>query len=127
VTEIQFHKIAPVVHVANVDAALERYRRLGFTVELDEAPRYGFADRGEVSLHLAESDAARPDSGAVVYIYVSDADALHAEWSEAGVGGKFIGPHNTTYGLREFVFIDSDGTVHRVGSPLGDRESPAAP
>jgi predicted enzyme related to lactoylglutathione lyase len=127
VTEIEFQNIAPVVHVANVDAALDRYRRLGFTVELDKEFRYGFAERGEVSLHLAESDDARPDSGAVVYIYVSDADALHTEWSGAGVGGKFIGPHNTTYGLREFVFIDSDGTVHRVGSPLGDRGAAVAP
>jgi hypothetical protein len=34
------------------------------------------------------------------------------------VEGRFIGPHDTHYGLREFVYIDPDGIVHRVGSPL---------
>jgi hypothetical protein len=36
----------------------------------------------------------------------------------AGVAGRFIEPHDTRYGLREFVYIDPDGIVHRVGSPL---------
>ncbi len=27
-------------------------------------------------------------------------------------------PHDTSYGLREFVYIDPDGIAHRVGSPL---------
>ena len=30
----------------------------------------------------------------------------------------FLGPHDTAYGLREFVYIDPDGVVHKVGSPL---------
>jgi hypothetical protein len=29
-----------------------------------------------------------------------------------------MGPHDTPYGLREFVYIDPDGIVHRAGSPL---------
>jgi len=45
-------------------------------------------------------------------------EALHAEWSSAGVDGRFIGPRNTRYGLREFVNADPDGIVHRVRSPL---------
>ena len=28
-----------------------------------------------------------------------------------------MGPHDTPYGLREFVYTDPDGVVHRVGSP----------
>jgi hypothetical protein len=39
-------------------------------------------------------------------------------WTAARVEGRFIGPHDTAYGLREFVSIDPDGIVHRVGSPL---------
>ena len=54
----------------------------------------------------------------VVTVHVSDADALHAEWAAAAVEGRFMGPHDTPYGLREFVYIDPDGIVHRVGSPL---------
>jgi hypothetical protein len=50
--------------------------------------------------------------------YVSDADALYASWSSSGVKGRLIPPHDTPYGLREFAFVDRDGTAHRVGSPL---------
>lgn len=126
--QIQFQRIAPVVNVTDLDMAMARYRRLGFVLEVDEDARYGFADRGAVSLHLAESDDADPErAGCVVYIYVSDAEALYAEWSTAGVEGRFMGPHNTPYGLREFVFTDPDGTVHRVGSPLPGTEKSAPP
>ena len=66
--------------------------------------------------------------GASCIIRVSDAEALHAEWTSAGVEGRFMGPHNTPYGLREFVYTDPDGIVHKVGSPLAPRErGPGAP
>ncbi len=55
-----------------------------------------------------------------MYVYVSDADALRADWAAAGVEGRFMGPHDTPYGLREFVYTDPDGIVHKVGSPLTD-------
>ena len=119
VSDVMFERIAPVVTVHDVEAALARYRRLGFATELDEPAHYGFAERGAVQLHLQPGDSDEPGgTGGVVYVYVSDADALHAEWTSAGVDGRFIGPHNTAYGLREFVYIDPDGIVHRVGSPL---------
>jgi hypothetical protein len=117
--EVIFNRIAPVVTVHDLDAALSRYRQLGFATELDEPAQYGLVERGAVQLHLVGEDADNPSgTGGVVYVYVSDADALHAEWTSAGVTGRFIGPHNTRYGLREFVYIDPDGIVHRVGSPL---------
>lgn len=118
-TEIVFERVAPVVRVHDLDAALARYARLGFAIELDEPARYGFAQRGGVQLHLVPEDPDDPGgTGGVVYLYVSDADALRAEWASADVGGRFIGPHDTPYGLREFVYIDPDGIVHRIGSPL---------
>lgn len=47
------------------------------------------------------------------------ADALYAEWAALdGLDGRFREPFDTPYGLREFVYIDPDGTAHRVGSPL---------
>ena len=81
-----------------------------------ESAPYGFVERGPVQLHLQPGD---PDeTGGVVYLYVSDAEALHAEWVRSGVEGRFMGPHDTPHGLREFVYVDPDGVVHRVGSLL---------
>jgi hypothetical protein len=119
VAEVTFDRVAPVITVRDLDTALARYRRLRFATELDEPAQYGFVARGAVQLHLVPDDPDEPGrTGGVVYLYVSDADALHAEWASAGVEGRFIGPHDTPYGLREFVYIDPDGIVHRVGSPL---------
>ncbi|WP_258574472.1 VOC family protein [Streptomyces shenzhenensis] len=71
-----------------------------------------------MSVHLSEWPEHDPHrTGAVVHLYVSDADAVYAEWSSAGVEGRFVGPANTAYGLREFAYVDADGTAHRVGSP----------
>ena len=118
-TEIDFQRVSPVIPVRDLDAALDGYRRLGFTTELEEGPRYGFADRGGAHLHLIEWDRHDPDrTGAHVYLYVSDADALHAEWTAAGVAGELGDPFDTPYGLREFAFRDPEGTMLRVGSPL---------
>jgi hypothetical protein len=53
-----------------------------------------FADRGSVSIHLNEWGALE------------------------NLEGRLIAPHGTPYGLREFVYVDPDGTAHRIGSPL---------
>jgi hypothetical protein len=120
VAEIGFTSVAPVVPVRDLDAALERYRRLGFATHAYEGPeRYGFVERGSVSMHLSEWAEHDPHrTGAVVYLYVSDADALYDEWKTSGVEGRISEPADTPYKLREFSFVDPDGTLHRVGSPL---------
>jgi hypothetical protein len=117
---LTFDRVAPVIPVRNLDAALDRYRRLGFTARAyDGEERYGFADRDSISLHITEWDEHDPKrTGAVVYLYVSDADAVHADWTQAGVDGRLTEPRDTDYGLREFGFVDADGTLHRIGSPL---------
>ena len=120
----EFRSVSPVVPVRDLDAALERYRRLGFETELPDGPRYGFAQRGDVSLHLIEWDEHDPErTGAHLYLYVSDADRVYAEWSGAGVEGELGDLFDAPYGLREFAFRDPEGTLLRVGSPLGDSDS----
>jgi catechol 2,3-dioxygenase-like lactoylglutathione lyase family enzyme len=127
--EITFKDVVPVVPVRDLDAALDRYRRLGFAVHPYEGgERYGFAERGDVSLHFtewAEHDPTR--TAATVYLYVSDADALRAEWDASGVEGRLGEPRDTPYGLREFAYVDPEGTLHWVGSPAPSAIGSAAP
>lgn len=117
---VSFSNVAPVIEVRDLDRALRRYRKLGFSARAYEGPeRYGFVQRDGVELHLSESPAHdRTRHGAELYFYVSDAEALYDAWSASGVRGRFVPPHDTPYGLREFAFVDRDGTAHRVGSPL---------
>jgi hypothetical protein len=119
----EFEDVAPVVPVRNLSAALDRYRQLGFAVRAyGHGTTYGFADRGRISVHLSEwedHDPARTAS--VIYLYVSDADAVREEWMATGVDGRFSEACDTEYGLREFAYVDPDGTLHRVGSRLPQR------
>ncbi len=115
-----FEYIAPVIPVRDLDAALARYRSLGFAAEpYVGEERYAFVERGGIHLHLLERKDHDPRSTAAhVYLYVSDADALHAEWAAAGDVGNLSEAFDTPYGLREFSLVDPEGTLHRVGSPL---------
>jgi len=125
-----FDRVAPVLPVRDVTAALEHYRRLGFTADAydDEppepgtaahAPIYGFLECGPVQLHLAlvtDFDPRRNTSAC--YLSVDDTDALYAQWLAADVGGRLIAPIATEYGLREMAHIDPDGNLLRIGSPI---------
>jgi predicted enzyme related to lactoylglutathione lyase len=112
--------ISPVFPVGSVADALVRYQRLGFrttTFDAGDHPTYGFVQRDGVFLHVAlvdDVDAATNASAA--YLYVEDADALHAEWCAAGVDGRFHAPNDTDYGLREGAYVDPDGNLLRYGS-----------
>lgn len=121
---VEFHRVAPVLPVRNVSVALAHYRRLGFegtaygTAGADN-PEYGFLAWGPVTLHLARIPNLDPRTSiSSCYLYVSDADALHAAWQAAGVEGRLMSPKDTLYGLREFAYIDPNGNLLRVGSPL---------
>jgi len=118
----EFRSVAPVIPVLDLKAALERYRLLGFVVhEYDGDATYGYADRDDVGLHLNEwADHDPKRTAPVVYLYVTDADAVYAEWTASGVAGRFVPPVDAEYGLREFGYVDPDGTLHRVGSFLRD-------
>jgi hypothetical protein len=119
---VTISSVAPIIPVHDLKRALRRYRMLGFSAREYAGPAaYGYVERDGVELHLSESSDHDRHNGAEVYLYVSDADALHLAWSISGVKGRFIPPHDTDYGMREFAFIDRDGTAHRVGSPQSDK------
>ena len=81
VSEIEFTSLSPVVPVRNLDIARDRYRKLGFEASPYEGrERYGFVDRGSVSMHLSEWAEHNPQrTASSLYFDVSDADALYAE------------------------------------------------
>lgn len=121
---VEFKRVAPVFPVRSVPVALAHYRRLGFegtayAENWADDPEYGFLTWGPVSLHLARVPNLNPkNSISACYLYVSDADALHATWRAAAVEGRLTAPTDTPYGLREFAYIDPDGNLLRIGSPL---------
>jgi hypothetical protein len=121
-----FERVAPVIPVRDLDIALDRYKRLGLMTRAYAGDaRYGYADRDSVSLHPSEWHDHDPKrTGAVVYLYVTDADAIHAEWADAGLPGRLGQPSDAEYGLREFGYVDPDGTLHRVGSAIRDQGRP---
>ena len=72
----------------------------------------------ETSLKAVNGSAEEATTTACCYLYVDDADELFKWWSKIDHGGKLHSPANTDYGLREFGFVDQDGNLIRVGSPL---------
>jgi uncharacterized glyoxalase superfamily protein PhnB len=122
-----FQRVAPVLPVRDVRRALERYRRLGFQarpyleagLSTEEDPIYGYLSWGPVEIHLSGFDALDPKTTtSVCYLFVDDTDAVYTAWSAAGVEGRFRPPADTTYGRREFGYVDPDGNLLRVGSSL---------
>ena len=113
-------KFAPAFPVSDLAASLAHYARLGFTTSEytgdSAAGGYGFARRDAVELHLGTVPAGRTTSPATAYLFVDDADALAAEWREAGADVR--SPEDTPWGRREGVMIDPDGNIIRFGSPL---------
>ncbi len=117
-TTSRFHSVAPIIPVRDLNVALTRYAALGFAANHYNGPeRYGFVERDGVEMHLIETPDHDPlATDTQVYLRVADADAVHGEWIAAGVEGRFTKPAETPYGLREFAYVDPDGTAHRVGS-----------
>jgi uncharacterized glyoxalase superfamily protein PhnB len=122
--DVTMERAAPILPVRDVTAALDHYRKLGFEVRAfgppgERDPEYGFVRWGAVELHLSLSPEHDPKvTASCCYLYVSDADALHAAWQEAKVAGQLWMPSDTPYGLREFAHADPEGNLLRVGSPL---------
>jgi hypothetical protein len=115
----RLRRAIPILATSELSRALAHYAALGFETEGYEGGGYGFATRDSVELHLGEDKSHKPGTNPIsCYLFVNDADALHAEWTAAGVAGSLDPPSDTDYGLREGRHVDPDGNVIRYGSPL---------
>lgn len=101
---------------------MTHYEKLGFSVRRYEgAEPYAFAERDGIELHLGQVDNLNPRTNmSAIYLYVSDADALYAEWKNAGVDGRLVQPTDTSYGLREGACLDPDANLIRFGSRIDE-------
>ena len=121
-------RAAPVLATTDVRRALDHYRALGFAAEGWEGGGYGFVQRDGVELHLGEHHGLDPTANPVaVYLFVTDAEQLYAEWSSANVSGELQPPTDTDYGLREGRHVDLDGNLIRFGTPVGTADRTGAP
>ena len=122
----RFSSFSPVFPVRDLRRALVHYASLGFEVKpYADEDGYGFAERDEVSLHLALDEGHGPEAGhqhvGTAYLYVEDADALYDEWARPGVGGLTRRVGDTPYKLREGSHVDPDGNLIRFCSPMPGR------
>ena len=97
----RLRRVAPVLPVQEIGPSIAHYERLGFTASPYEstdggAPVYCFLSSGDVELHLTRVRTLDVHANtSACYIYVEDAQALHAAWTASGAGGHFTAPADT--------------------------------
>lgn len=113
----------PVLHISDSQSAEEFYcRKLGFARQWDYRPAspkadpaYLGLDRDGVQLHLS-SFSGDGVYGSVAAFYVTDVDALFAEFSARKVTID-LEPCDQTWGNREMYVRDPDGNSLRFIQP----------
>ncbi|MEV7169640.1 glyoxalase superfamily protein [Streptomyces sp. NPDC090085] len=105
-------EVIPTLRVADAEAAVAWYARLGFAKQWEHRFEPGFpafveVARGAVRLFLSEHTGdARPDT--LVYLRVRDVDAVAAEFG--------VQPEDAPW-AREIELRDPDGNRLRIGTP----------
>jgi len=118
----------PVLHCADVDAALAFYCGvLGATVSWRDRvgnPAYASIRWRGHELHLS-SHAGDGVAGAAVLFRIADVDALFAELLARGIappgdlGPVHASPTDQSWGMREFYVRDPDGNSLRFAASIG--------
>jgi catechol 2,3-dioxygenase-like lactoylglutathione lyase family enzyme len=119
----------PTLASQDFDITAGFYGLLGFAERGRWGGEYLIVMRDTLELHFYEDRAVDPyTTNACCYFRVVDAPALWEEWTEVGpalpVSHRGIPrlqgpPWDTDYGLCEFALVDPDGSLIRVGSPVG--------
>ena len=109
-------KIMPELPLDDVAAGVAHYRDvLGFRINYQDE-NIGVMDRDAVRVLLVARTDRHTGIGST-YVYVEDADALHAELRAKGarVEGE---PVDHPWGLRDFRVLDPEGNQITFGQPL---------
>lgn len=109
-------KIMPELPLDDVAAGVSHYRDvLGFSVNYQQND-IGVMDRDKARILLIARTPQHKGIGSC-YLYVADADALHAEL--VGKGANVQGePISRPWGLREFTVLDPEGNRLTFGQPF---------
>jgi catechol 2,3-dioxygenase-like lactoylglutathione lyase family enzyme len=111
---------APAIAVADVAAAAGWFEaRLGFRAAGTSGtpPVWASLRRDGVEIMLTRAAAAPPSGGLAAYVYVDDADALHAELT--ALGAELTGPPvDRAWGCREVEARLPDGRSIVFGADL---------
>jgi len=106
---------APVIAVPDVQAAMQWYKeKLSFNITFtwNDPIDYAVLKRGEnINLHLTRSSEFSKEKimrHTMVYFFVSDVDAIHAEFKARGVE-NISNPVDHEYGMRDFDVVDLNG------------------
>ena len=109
---------ATIFTVGDMTASLAYYQTaLGFdvTFQYGEPSFYACLCRDDVALHLiAAYKTPRPPGSGAICIFVTDVDAIHAEFVSRGA--KVLqAPQDYAYGMRDFNVADLDGNQINFG------------
>lgn len=117
--------VTPMIHVSDVAAAVDWYRRLGFTVEdsndcdgvLDWA-RLCFGDT-HVMFNAGGASSTARRREVDLYVCIPEVDGLYAHQKDRL--DIVEGPHDTFYGMREFISRDLNGFWVTFGQDIRPR------
>ena len=117
---VRFGRVAPMVSVRDIDAALAFYEGvLGFTKVFENGTPVGFVilEKDDAELHLSLDRDHKATTQNVAHLMVDNASALYDYLGEHGV--RIVkGVRDADYGMRTFVFADPDGNRIDVGEDL---------
>ena len=105
--------LTPMLQVPDIRATIAWYVSVGFTV-IESAEEEGELiwallgyGEGRVMFNIGGRESDVPRRDADLYLEVEGVDVLFAQLPE-GID-VFEGPHDTFYGMREFIVRDSNG------------------
>lgn len=113
--------LTPMIHVPDVRAAADWYAGIGFDIlDIgDDGSGAVFAllgcGDGRLMLNVGGRSSDAPRREADLYLHTTDIDALFAQ-----IGGRATvvePPHDTFYGMREFIIRDLNGFWLTFGQP----------
>jgi catechol 2,3-dioxygenase-like lactoylglutathione lyase family enzyme len=110
----------PILPAQDVSQTRQFYESLGFKAGYGD-DRYDILRRGNLVVHLERQDDLVPATNHTsCYWRVSNADALHKEFSALGLprGTHLTEPSDEPWGMREFTLKDPAGNLIRVGHEL---------